>query len=80
MRVKVKLFGTFREYMPHEAVDGVLALDVPDSSCVKDLLTYLNVPIDEDSAIIMVNGFHVEADYPLQENDTLSAFPAVAGG
>ncbi|MBN1314991.1 MAG: MoaD/ThiS family protein [Anaerolineales bacterium] len=81
MIVRVKLFGTLRQYLPAEVTGGVLMLDVPNGSRAIDLLDRLDVPLDDlESLIIMVNGSHCPAGHELQENDTLSAFHALAGG
>jgi sulfur carrier protein ThiS len=81
MLVRVKLFGTLRQYLSEEAVGGVLSMDVPDGTLAVDFLDRLGVPVDDlESLVILINGRQSPAHHTLQENDTLSAFHALAGG
>jgi len=54
---------------------------MPAGTRVVEVLTLLNIPRDQlDSLVILVNGRRASTDQVLQQNDTLSAFVAVAGG
>lgn len=81
MQVRVKLFVTFRQYLPAGSEKSACDLDVPPGTRVQDLLLQFGVPIERPEVVaILVNGRHGPIDQVLQEGDVLAAFPAMAGG
>ncbi len=78
MQIQVKLFATFREYLPPEAEGGVCQVAVPAGSRAGEVLLRLGVPAG--IGVMMIDGRHCPADQILQDGDVLSAFPAIAGG
>jgi sulfur carrier protein len=79
MKVKLKLFATFREYLP-EGNDGhSIMLELSDSTKVESVLEQLHLPQDVPK-IILINGLQKTASEALNEGDTLSVFPPIAGG
>lgn len=74
MKIKVKLFATFREGRGKEVF-----LDVEPSAQVKDVIVKLGIK-EEEIAILLVNGKDGKFDSPLNEDDYLSLFPPVGGG
>jgi molybdopterin converting factor small subunit len=79
MKVKLKLFATFRDYLP-EGNDGhSIILELSDDTKVNNVLEQLKLPKDIPK-IILVNGIQKTADETLKEGDTLSVFPPIAGG
>jgi sulfur carrier protein ThiS len=79
MRITLKLFATFRRYMPPNSQGTSLDLEVPTGTPVADVLNGLDVPT-AGGAVILVNGRTVEPGHVLQEGDTVAVFPAMAGG
>ena len=73
MRVKVKLFASFREGRFVEE-DREYAPAASVSDVVSDL------GIEGKVAIIFLNGRHAGSDQPLSDGDTLALFPPVGGG
>lgn len=71
--ITVKLFAYYREGRGMEVTVDETKYPTP-----KDVLTHLELP--KVVGILLVNGFHKEYDYPLQDGDVLSLFPSVAGG
>ena len=74
MRVTIKLFATFR--------DGrfkVEERDLPEGSCVFDVLEPLNIK-SEEIAICLLNGKDANEHNVLHDGDTLALFPPVGGG
>lgn len=74
MKITVKLYavlriGRFREKQ----------LDYPPGSSVGDVVRDLDLP-SAHVDILLVNGRHVDMDYPLQNGDVLSLLPMVEGG
>jgi sulfur carrier protein ThiS len=81
MQIRIKLFATFRQYLPLDAQAGGYDLDVPAGTRAIEILSQLGVPMDKPEVIvILVNGRHSQADRILEEGDVVSAFPTIGGG
>jgi molybdopterin converting factor small subunit len=79
MKVSVRLIGSYRKLLPPETKGSVVELDVPRGTSVARLLSQFDVPLTEDS-VIVVNGLSVDWKTTLIEGDEVSAFSAMAGG
>jgi molybdopterin synthase sulfur carrier subunit len=79
MKVEVKLFANFREYLPPGSSPYAHLLDIEEGTTIKQVLENLKVP-PSNPMILLVNGIHKQADEVLQPGDVLSVFPPVAGG
>ncbi|MGD2145350.1 MAG: MoaD/ThiS family protein [Anaerolineae bacterium] len=79
MKITLKLFATFRRYLPPQAQGSAFELDVPVGSSVADVLSRFEVPTD-GAAVLLVNGRTADPGQVLEEGDALAAFPAMAGG
>jgi len=79
MKVSVRLIGSYRKLLPPETKGSCIELDVPRGISVAGLLSRFDVPLTEDS-VIVVNGLSVDWATPLAEGDEVSAFSAMAGG
>lgn len=79
MMIHVKLIANYREHLPPEAQNGVVDLDLPDGTTVREALSRFPIPLD-DSSVIVLNGLTVDLDTPLTQGDIVSAFSAIAGG
>ncbi len=80
MRVTLKLFATYRRYLPPGNVGNACDVDVPTGMPVIDLLTRLGVPHEPGASVILVNGRGVPPEQALEAGDVVAAFPALAGG
>jgi len=81
MEVTVKLFTIYRQHLPPGAQGSSCILEVPPGTTAVELLLQLGVPLEEPvAAVILVNGRQSEPDRVLNDGDTVTAFPAVAGG
>ncbi|MSS70871.1 MAG: MoaD/ThiS family protein [Candidatus Latescibacteria bacterium] len=76
MTVRVKLFGSLKQYLPSGTQGRQAALEVPTGGGVRDVMRLIGVP-DEAATVILVNGEHVEADAGVKEGDTVSVFPPI---
>lgn len=74
MRVTIKLFATFRE-----GRFKVEMRELPEGSCVLDVLHPLNIK-PEEIAICLLNGKDAKEHNLLHDGDTLALFPPVGGG
>ncbi len=83
MKVTVKLYALLSDYLPAEAVDNRVELDLAEGTTPEDVFATFNLPRHYCS-IVLVNGIYVEPSergaYALQEDDTLAIWPPVAGG
>lgn len=77
--IRVKMIGNYRDALPPEAKNGVVEIEVPGGTTVREAVARFHIPLD-DSSVIVLNGLTVDLDTPLQEGDTVTAFSAIAGG
>jgi molybdopterin converting factor small subunit len=79
MQIKVKLFATYREYLPPGSKRGTAELEAAAGDTAVSLLSQLGVPVDGES-VILINGRSPTPGQRLQDGDIIAAFPAIAGG
>lgn len=83
MQITFKLYAQLGAYLPANAVQNEIVLDVAEGTTVLQLLDRFNVPRDK-CHLVLVNGVHqmpaVRAHKVLQPGDHLAAWPPVAGG
>ncbi len=79
MEVRLKLFATFRQYLPPGAAGSAVTVDVERGTAVRDLLARFQVP-EKASMMVLVNGRWAEPGQVLEEDDVVAVFPAMAGG
>ena len=79
MRVKLRLFATYRKYLPAGNNGNTVELEIPIGTRVGDLMSLYDIPVGQDS-VILLNGTSPDLDDNLNDGDVISAFPAVAGG
>ena len=79
MRVEVQLFATLTRYLPAGATGDSVTLDVPEGTCIGDIIGSLDLPSELD-CLMVVNGLDAPLDHRLAEGDVLSLFPPLAGG
>ena len=79
MKLTVKLFASFAQYLPPESQKQTMTVDVPEGSNVGLVLDHCGVPRD-DCRLAMINGIThtnppVWAELELKEGDTLAMLP-----
>jgi molybdopterin converting factor small subunit len=79
MKVKLRLFATYRQFLPTNTKGNSIELEVQVGTRVSDLLSWYGIPTGADS-VILVNGITSGLNDPINEGDIVSAFPAMAGG
>ncbi len=79
MKIEVKLFANFREFLPPDSKGYGCVLEVEEGITIGEVLRRFKIP-DSIPMIALVNGLHRSAEEPLQAGDVLSIFPPVAGG
>ncbi len=73
MKVKVKLFATFREGRFGERIH-----ELPEGTTVSEVIAGLG--LGERPSVIFVNNRHATPARVLEEGDSLALFPPVGGG
>ncbi len=81
MKIEIKLFATLKKLLPPDADGSTATLEVAEGLTVAGLIAQLQVP-KELAHLVLVNGVNIEGDQSriLQEGDSVSVFPPVAGG
>ncbi len=81
MKTEIKLFANLKKLLPPDAEGSTATLEVEDGLTVAALVEQLQIP-KERAQLVLVNGVNIEGDNSrtLQDGDTVSIFPPVAGG
>ncbi len=79
MRVVVRLYANLRRYLPREATDFSVNLELEEGATVGDLLKELQIP-EGLTRLVFLNGLHSNREATLKEGDEMSVFPPLAGG
>ena len=74
MEIEVRLFASLRKYSNDKK-----KVELEDGANVRDFIERLGVPPSE-VAIILVDGRHAHEDRRLLDGESVSLFPAIAGG
>jgi molybdopterin converting factor small subunit len=79
LRVRVKLFGIFCDFLPPKAEGSGFWLDFQGAARLKDIFSRLKIP--EDLARSVIHNGRVGEEYQvLQEGDTVAIFSPITGG
>ena len=57
-----------------------LETTLPNGSTLADLLAWLQIPLHQESTLLVVNGRQAELGQPLHESDEVHLIPALSGG
>jgi sulfur carrier protein ThiS len=79
MLIRVKLIAYYRDLLPPEARKGIVELDLPSGTTVREAISGFDIPLD-GSSVVVLNGLTVDLDSPLREGDMVTAFSAIEGG
>lgn len=79
MKVRVELFGPFRQRVEGYDPERGLVLEVPEKAEVRDLLSLLGVPAARGGMVVSECRV-LRPDAPLKEGMVLSVFPVISGG
>jgi sulfur carrier protein ThiS len=78
MRIRVKLFSWFREYLPAKA-KGEATVELPEGATVTHLLVHLGIAVHIES-IVVNDQPEPDRERTLCDDDRVSIFPLVFGG
>jgi molybdopterin converting factor small subunit len=79
MEIEVRLFATFRDYLPPGSGSFSFRKILGSERAVSKIAEEINLPPDIPK-IFIVNGNVVTGEYVLHDGDVVSIFPPVAGG
>lgn len=80
MHIEVKLFATLRKNLPPGSSGSRAQMTLDGGTTLQSLIDQLKIPV-ELAQMVLVNGEQTrEFDRQLQDGDTVSIFPPVAGG
>ncbi len=82
-RIRLKLYASLGSYLPPEANDRVMELQVSDDSTPAEIIDRYQIP-EHLAHLVLLNGIYLNPDErartPFREGDTLAIWPPVAGG
>ncbi len=79
MKIFVKLYAPFLEFLPPTNNSGMVTLKMHSGARVCDVLLKLGIPTNYPK-LILVNGKLVQEDFILKEENVLELIPPLAGG
>jgi len=79
LRIELRLYASFKKYLPGDAPDNPCWVEMEEGATVRKLFEKCQIPFDVPK-IIFLNGVHAWGDEGLKDGDRVGAFPPVAGG
>ena len=79
MKVRVGLFGTFRQRFPSYQPSQGMEVELPDGAMVSDLLALLDIS-ESQGAVVIAGGRVLKADERLQRGVPVNVMQAMDGG
>ena len=79
MKVKVRLFGHFKNYRPGDSQE--IEMELSAGSQLEELVNILGIPREElQFSLLLVNGVQADLNQTLTENDVVSFATVTEGG
>jgi hypothetical protein len=79
MKIRVKLFGTLRQYVPDYDPEYGLEIEIPDGAKVQDLLARLEIS-ESNTPIIAIDNRIAKIDDELMEGSWVNLIQRAFGG
>jgi sulfur-carrier protein len=83
MQLTFKLFAGLGEFLPAEAKNNAILIEIGENDSVFDVIAKFNIPV-EMIHLVLLNGVylhpHERSQPKFNEGDTLAIWPPVAGG
>ena len=83
MQLTFKLYASLTEFLPDNAEDHAVTLEISEQETPHSIIDHHNVP-RESAHLILLNGVYVTPDQRdeaiFTDGDTLAIWPPVAGG
>ena len=79
MTVRVKLHAILRKFLPSDARDNTVVMELSDGATVSDVIARLGIPANHASMLVSGDDY-LEPETPLRDGQEVSIFPPLAGG
>ncbi len=79
MKIFVRLYAPFLDFLPPSHDKGMVTLNMRQGNCAGDVLMKLGIPPNSPK-LIRVNGKLVPEDFLLKEGHVVELIPPLAGG
>jgi len=79
MTVRVKLHAILRKFLPPDAQDNMVVIELTDGATVSDAIARLGIPSDHASMLVSGDDY-LKPETPLRDGQEVSIFPPLAGG
>ncbi len=84
MQITFKLYAGLAQYLPDEASNNRVDIDILETESINGIMNRLNVPL-EKVHLVLINGVYVQPQHRdeaqvFKDGDTLAVWPPVAGG
>jgi sulfur carrier protein ThiS len=83
VNIEFKLFADLMRYLPANARQQSVSVEMPEGATIGDLMDRFRVP-KEQAHLVICNGLFIPPSeretYQLQDRDTIALWPPVAGG
>jgi sulfur carrier protein ThiS len=79
MKVRVKLFGTYRQRFPGYQPSQGIEVEIPDGATTKDLLALLEIS-ESQGAVVIMEGRVLKADDKMRGGVQVNVLQAIHGG
>lgn len=84
MQLKLKLYAGLEQFLPRDAQNNAVLIDINQEATVNSIIRQCNLPVDL-AHLVLLNGNYVDPRQRdslnvFKEGDTLAIWPPVAGG
>jgi sulfur carrier protein ThiS len=79
MKVRVGIFGTFRQRFPSYQPSQGMEVELPEGATARDLLTLLDL-LESQGAVVIAGGRVLKAEERLQRGVPVNVMQAIDGG
>lgn len=83
MKIRFKLYALLTDYLPAEAKDHSIDIDVDMTTSIIEIIERFGIPL-KMAHLVLLNGVYVNPEdrttKTLTDGDTLAIWPPVAGG
>ena len=83
MKLTVKLYAGLKQFLPDDAQDNAMMIEIDNDATINSVLERFSVPA-ERAHLVLLNGVYINPEERdarnINDGDTLSIWPPVFGG